>query len=216
MVKRKKAMSKKKSEFLSALGIMWQVWKSLTDEILAFGGNDEAIRLIETDSDLRRQMAELVVAKMRSVERIAIKPVEEIIPIKHVIDCDVDPFIPKNWRVKEHIKGGQLEWDPSQIELYLDEGQKDGKSIVGNKLLKKLTGKKVMNACVLDYLLDHPELIPEKWKSKAVFFWGTIYRSSDNGSLCVRYLYWHGGRWYWRFGWFNDGFLDVCPAAVRK
>lgn len=62
-------MSKKKSAFLGSLGIMWQIWKALTDEILAFGGNDEAIRLIETDGDLRRRIAVLVVESWNKVEK---------------------------------------------------------------------------------------------------------------------------------------------------
>ncbi|MFA6593835.1 MAG: hypothetical protein WCT16_01125 [Candidatus Buchananbacteria bacterium] len=58
----------KKSEFLSALGVMWEIWKSLTDEILSLGGDDEAIRLIKTDDGLRRRIAELVMAKARGVK----------------------------------------------------------------------------------------------------------------------------------------------------
>ncbi len=132
---------------------------------------------------------------------------------KHLIDLDADPFVPDGWQVEEHIKGGQMEWDPSKVVLYLDEKQKNGGVIVGNKLRKKLNGKPVYNACLLDYLLAHPELIPEEWKGKAIFFWGTIYRGSD-GYLRVRYLVWRGGGWHWHCNWLVHDFNGDDPAAV--
>ena len=78
--------------------------------------------------------------------------------------------------------------------------------IRGTELREELKGKPVLNANVLDYLLKHPELIPEEWKGKAVFFWGTIYRDS-RGNLCVRCLYWDGSRWYWSHNWLDDFWL---------
>ena len=107
---------------------------------------------------------------------------------KCIIDADADPFIPEGWKVIEHKKCGQLTWGLDRIELYLSEKQK-GDYVEGEKLRKELANKPVLNANVLDYLLKNPHLIPEGWKGKAVFFWGTIYRHSY-GSLCVRYLYW--------------------------
>ncbi len=130
-----------------------------------------------------------------------------------VIDCDAQPFIPDGWKVQEHQKGGKLEWNPEKIQLYLSDGQKDGKYIEGNKLRKELKGKKVLNACVLDWLLAHPEFIPEEWKSKYIFFWGTIYRISG-GDLYVRCLCWLGDRWHWRYAWLDDDWYDSRPAAV--
>ena len=82
----------------------------------------------------------------------------------------------------------------------------------GNKLRKELANKDVLNANVLDYLLAHPELIPEEWKGKLIFFWGTIYRDSD-GRLYVRYLRWGGSRWNSGYGWLDNGFYSGNPAA---
>jgi len=138
--------------------------------------------------------------------------VTKIVSIKHIIDCDANPFLPQGWRVKEHRKGGQLEWDPTKVALYLSEIQKNEPFIVGNKLRKELKGKPVLNACVLDYLLAHPELIPEEWRGN-VYFWGTIYRH-ENGVLCVRDLCWVGERWCWHCGWLVDGWSVSRPAAL--
>ncbi|MDP2641422.1 MAG: hypothetical protein Q8P39_02690 [Candidatus Yanofskybacteria bacterium] len=131
----------------------------------------------------------------------------------HVIDLDADPFCPNGWTVEKHVKGGKIEWDPARVALYLPEAQRGGKAIQGTQLRKELEGKLAYNANLLDYLLAHPELIPQEWKDKAVFFWGTIYRNPDGG-LSVRYLYWYGGRWYWFFHWLDYDFGSSNPAAV--
>lgn len=137
----------------------------------------------------------------------------EFVITKHLIDCDVDPFVPKGWKVEEHIKGGQFEWDPTKVDLYLSEKQRGG-SIEGNKLRQELRGRSVLNANVLDYLLAHPNLIPEEWKGKYVFFWGTIYRYSAGDSY-VRYLCFGGCRWHWSYGWLGSGWGGGSPTALR-
>src|SRR3989344_3296480 len=65
---------------------------------------------------------------------------------KHIVDLDADPMIPNDWKVEEHIKGGQFEFAPAKVALYLDEAQEKGGVIVGNKLRKKLKGRRVYNA----------------------------------------------------------------------
>jgi hypothetical protein len=133
--------------------------------------------------------------------------------IAHVIDCDADPFTPDGWKVEEHKKGGNVQWDGSKVSLWLANGQQNGKVLEGNKLRKEVAKKVPFNANMLDYLLANPHLIPEEWKGKYVFFWGTVYRNS-RGHLYVRYLYWSGSRWYWGDFWLDLGFFGYIPAAV--
>lgn len=146
----------------------------------------------------------------------------EIKLMEHITDCSLAPFCPDGWTVlppEEQIKTrfcGSLKWNrKAQTEaLYLSEEQTTGeKWIEGNKLRKELVGQVVLPANMLDYLLANPNLIPEEWKKKAVFFWGTIYRLSD-GSLYVRYLYWYGSRWYWHYYWLDNYFRGFNPAAL--
>jgi len=132
---------------------------------------------------------------------------------QHLIDCDAAPFQPNGWSVEKHTKGGQFQWNPTRVKLYVAKSQKSGKLVEGNKLRKELEGQLVLNANVLDYLLAHPELIPDEWKGKAAFFWGTIYRGSS-GNLCVRYLCWCDGGWGWSFSWLGFDFGGSGPAAV--
>lgn len=145
----------------------------------------------------------------------------EIAVVKHVVDCDADPLIPySDWKVEEHIKCGQVDWDPSQFKLQLSPNQKDGKSIQGHKLRKELFGLPTPNANLLDYLLEHPHLIPEEWKrdengnTRYIFFWGTIYRHSD-GSLYVRYLYFSEGHWQADYRYLGSEFDGDNPSIVR-
>src|SRR3989344_1801838 len=145
----------------------------------------------------------------------------ELKVIQHVIDCHADPTIPyKGWTVQEHLKQGQMKLElrpdgelylnAKKVVLHLSEAQQDGKVVEGHKLHTELLENEdedtILNANVLDYLLAHPELIPESWKKDAegrtlyVFFHGTTFRDSD-GYLCVRSLSFFGGQWSWSFDW---------------
>ena len=126
------------------------------------------------------------------------------------INTDKKPFVPEGWKVEEHRKCGTV--DLSKLALHLEPEQKEG-HLSGDVLRERLKDKSVLNANVLDYLLKHPKLIPEEWKGKYVFFWGTIYRDSG-GSLSVRYLYWYGGRWYWFYYWLDHVWHGRNPALV--
>jgi hypothetical protein len=133
-----------------------------------------------------------------------------------IIDLDIEPFIPDGWKVEEHQKGGSFKWDASYVSLHLSDKQKNGKwlELEGNKLRKELVGKSVLNANVLDYLLAHPNVIPEEWKGKYVFFWGTVYRYSDD-RFYVRCLFWDRDRWDWDCRWLGRSWRDF-PAALNK
>jgi len=137
----------------------------------------------------------------------------EIRRIVHVINCGAAPIVPEKCTVEEHKKSEpSTRWDPAKITLFLAEGQKVDR-IKGDDLRKELEGKPVLNACVLDYLLAHPDLIPVEWKGKDVFFWGTIFRDRG-GCLCVRFLCWSGGRWQWCYRWVGHDWSDDDPAVV--
>ncbi len=137
----------------------------------------------------------------------------EVKPIRHIIDCDLAPQVPYGWKVESHKPGGKLEWNAGNIQLYLSPHQQGENYLEGNKLRKELENKPVLNANVLDYLLDHPSLIPAEWKGKRIYFWGTVYRGS-RGGLCVRCLGWGGLRFGWSCGWLSSSFDAGEPAAL--
>ena len=97
---------------------------------------------------------------------------------------------------------------------------------------KTIGAKKIINLSNTDYVYDsdtkknpdakkiekiswieYRKLIPEEWKGKYVFFWGTIYRNSG-GYLNVRYLYWGGDSWSWDYDWLDDDFHGHNPATL--
>jgi len=153
----------------------------------------------------------------------------EVVIKDHIVNGNADPFLPdQSWKVEEHQKSGDLKLtrvgddlflEGNKITFHLSPNQMGHKSIKGDKLRKELEGKRVLNAGVLDYLREHPELIPESWKvdekdeTHLIFFWGTIYSDSGSG-LCVRYLRWDGDRWYSSARWLGMVWSDFDPAAV--
>ena len=147
--------------------------------------------------------------------RDVVRGMSQIVPIEHVIDCGADPFVPEGWAVESHKKGGLFKWDASKVRLHLSKNQKGDKCIQGHKLREELANESVLNANILDYLLVYPELIPEEWKDKYVFFWGTVYRSSG-GDLCVPCLLWLGRRWHWFCYWLGGSFDCLSPAACSQ
>lgn len=137
----------------------------------------------------------------------------EIRPIEHlIIDRNADLFIPENWTVEEHKKRGQLKW-PFSVELCFSKEQQKINGIRGHQLRKKLANKSVLNGCVLAFFLEHPQLIPEEWKSHYIYFWGTVYRD-PNGELGVCCLYWNNGQWCCGLRWLDCNWRDRSLAAL--
>lgn len=157
--------------------------------------------------------------------RGVLRGTHEIKPIEYIIDCNADPFIPVGWEVEEHQKRGLFKWDPAQIRLYLSpplHDHDDHVCIKGYELREKLKGESVLNANVLDYLLQNQHLIPEGWKRRnafCVFFWGTVYCRPVGGRRdeilpCVRGLTWEdNGVWGCDYLWLNFYWYNNHPAA---
>lgn len=133
---------------------------------------------------------------------------------EHVVDCDVMPEILFRKDKDEHRKMGKMLLEKRNGKLYANgrevirhllENQQERK---GYKSYQEMSQKTVLNLCILDYLLKHPELIPEEWKKGETYFLGTIFRDS-NGFRSVAYLTWYGSTWGWCFCLFdcnrNDG-----------
>ncbi len=180
------------------------VWAALELE-------DAAVRAGFTPGELRALAGR---KDLLELMRQAIHGQSQITKVQHVIDCNAKPRVSQGWKVEEHKKGGQLMLDVSRIKLHLSPNQMGGNYIQGNKLRKELASEKVLNANVLDYLLAHPELIPEDWKGKYTFFWGTMLRRYSNDSLYVQCLYYSVGSWFARYYWLGSYLSGNDPSAV--
>jgi hypothetical protein len=149
----------------------------------------------------------------------------------HMIDCDTKPeFLGKT--VAEHQKGGMWNFDPDKITLRKVEKQIAGDDILARHVYKEIACLPVLNSNVLDYLLQHQEIIPDDWKDKYIFFWGTIYRNSNECSqfenswdfndatykrqLFVRCLFMEKDGWCSKFFWFGSPMNLACYSAVKN
>ncbi|MEK7520197.1 MAG: hypothetical protein AAB581_03090 [Patescibacteria group bacterium] len=144
----------------------------------------------------------------------------EVMP--YTIDCDANPFVPYDWHVMEHRKMGLFEWDPTRIELFWSSDQRASSFSIADsdKVRQELAEKVVLNANVLDWLLQNPHLIPDEWMQKVngvslhTYFWGTIYANA-HGDLFVRCL--HRSkvvRWDWGYVGFGKNWVCCGPSAV--
>ena len=83
-------MAQQKSGFLSALGVMWEVWKALVNAVLDLGGSDDDLRRIQTDGDLRRKLAELIGGAARKVVQLVVPADDEWFELE--VNNDQDPM----------------------------------------------------------------------------------------------------------------------------
>jgi hypothetical protein len=61
-------MARKNSEFLSALGKMFEIWKLILHAVLDLGGSDEDLSRLLTDPTRVREIAKIIVGKREEVE----------------------------------------------------------------------------------------------------------------------------------------------------
>ncbi len=135
----------------------------------------------------------------------------------HLINCDITPIVTnKEWFVKQHNKDGLWKFNPKKVVLYLSEKQQKEGKVSGMELRAELrdTYKHVLNDNVLDYLLEHQEIIPEDWRDKKILFWGTLY-SSNNGFLSIYSMYWDGFLWHKKSKWVDwDRFFNASYFSI--
>ncbi|NQV12831.1 MAG: hypothetical protein HQ530_00815 [Parcubacteria group bacterium] len=133
---------------------------------------------------------------------------------KNIVNLSADPFLPTDWEILEHHKDGQFEFDPNKVALYLGKYQRPGSLMDSYELREELENRSAFNANLLDWLLEHPQLIPREWRGKQVFFWGTVYRDS-RGNHVVRCLILSPNGWpCWRHGNIVGRFKEHQPAAI--
>ncbi len=120
---------------------------------------------------------------------------------KPVIDCDAKSSI-EYGSIWEHAKGGMFAWSHKNVGLYQSKAEHSylGRYIIGYDLISELREKGVpaLNACVLDFLLDHQDHVPEAWKGKKIWFPGTIYNFYPSYSGTIAGLYWDSTYHCWK------------------
>ena len=116
-------------------------------------------------------------------------------PKDHGIEFDAVPFCPAGLtiapdsdQIKTRVRG-KRNLSEISIRLHLYDGQTNGKWLNGYYLKVKLDGQEVFGAQLLDFYLEHPDLIPEDWKKK-----GWIYEEDPKGWFLWYCRYYMGRR----------------------
>jgi hypothetical protein len=119
----------------------------------------------------------------------------------HLVNCDLNPEIPQGFcsinngsqhhrmgMIKLELKDGKLYANSIEVVPYLSLSQQNGETIQGYSLFRgELKYQKVLNACISDYLSEHPELIPESWPT-VVCFWGTILYQQQTRTCGTKFV----------------------------
>lgn len=124
------------------------------------------------------------------------------------------PRVPESWVTVSPYPAVDEDSRPESIRLYSSRIQQRGRTIPAADFAAELDWTTVLSALVLDRLLSEPEVIPLRWKGKAISFWGTRYRD-EAGEIAVRYLFWNGVAWDWYFHHLYDLLDAHCSAAIR-
>ena len=131
----------------------------------------------------------------------------------HIVDCDALPRPLDGWKIDEHRQHGKKECTSRHLMLWRSSDQEDGKEVSGFILYDELTGKAAANWNVLSHFLEHPRLIPEDWKGRRIYFWGTVFRDTKgNHRVCC--LCWDTRGWDWRSSTLDSSFGKHDVAAV--
>lgn len=134
---------------------------------------------------------------------IGIMIIPIIVSAQRSISCE-SPYLPDpTWKVLDNQKE-IVKFDPANLKLMP----------LVNKIEFydfKQTG---LSACVLDFLLDHQELIPKEWQGKTIIFTGTLYQDAGGIKVYRNLTYWDGN-WDWNRSYLDDS-SKVNHAVVLK
>ncbi len=219
-------MARKKSEFLSAYGVAFQVLKSITDAVLAEGGSDEDLRSLLSDSEKCRRVAmEIVGHKPREqkgtsyrgdvspaatgfrAEVIYVQP--SYADLKKVFDCVYDGY--KNAEFKPIDICKDVSVENREIEFELVHLNKD---VSTDKALAELD-KQGLCPALYEELLAFAAKYPELQKQFPIVALGSVCRYDDD--LYSPYVRWNDVERDLDFYWIDDGWCDRYRfLAVRK
>ena len=107
-----------------------------------------------------------------------------------VKNCDSEPCFSFCFgKIILHIRTPDEGWDANKMTPQLVRWAR-GRKLTGGMDLWKVSQAFSLNACVLDYLLIHPELIPSEWKGSHILFSGTVFCDLTDNFLYAAALVW--------------------------
>lgn len=210
-------MAKFKSEFLSSLGILFEMFKGVAEEVRALVGNDradEALMKVHTDKSLRRKIAALIAEAVKSVRET------------FTFTVDYSLSLP------EMIAAGCYDWTDSDINaanfpLSLPKGQGEGsietegelfhfnRNIDFDEAIREMK-KDGYRPATIEELLAFGAKYPELQREFPIIAARSVWRCS-HGNRNVAYLGRSGAERVLSLFWIDDGCDAHCRfLAVRK
>lgn len=145
---------------------------------------------------------------------------ERISLANYIVDLDKRPNIPSGWQLlSENYKNGKWKFDHDEIELLKLVNPKNRHKYVGDNVeewLKK--GAIPFNANLIDFFMEHKELIPGPWElEEEIVFIGTMYRH-NKGFCCYRSMKYVNDDWYSSCHWCGSPFqkFRMIPWFLPK
>ncbi len=208
-------MAQKKSEFVSAFDIAARVFKSLANAVMDEGGSDADVRRIETDGNLQKQIAELVMKGKKVVagavrifvdyDRLLAGMIRDC-GLDHVNSDITEKHFPINQRPNAEVEMKVF----STKDLVGEE-----RSVTSEEVIKALAEKGYREA-ELPEGLAYVQANPDEQRKYPIVLLGSVWRDWS-GYRHVPYLDgWRDERGL-GLGWFVGDWLEDCRfLAVRK
>ena len=107
---------------------------------------------------------------------------------EYIVNLEAKPVLEPSYKLFMHRRDDNLAWNPSRVSLCHSE-RRDSHRVDIYALCFELRYRHLYSANLLDFLQEHPDLIPDEWRDKTALFLGTIYKHRITGHNYVRGLY---------------------------
>lgn len=139
--------------------------------VVLFVANSEHKRKLKEIKEVLRHKEDFIKSELKILEANG----------EYFVDGDAKPLKIKGYSAIIHHRNGFWRFDPEKISHFISEKNVEGIEIY--PLLEKIS----INSNLIDFLLEHEDLIPKDWPI-AVHCFGTIYSRNEDGLLFVRVL----------------------------
>lgn len=203
-------MAKKKSEFLSAFGIVFEIWRALVEAVLDAGGSDDDLRRLGSDNQLRREIAALIV-KARITFTVI---VDYLTPSYDALRSSFDRVDPDFSRATfepiDQCKNVARTTSEVAFEyLHL------GRDASTDEVLAEMD-KRGLRPATYEEALAFAKKNPDEQRKFPIVALGSVWRH-PSGSRLVAYLGGSGAGRYLNLDWTEFDWSELCRfLAVRK
>ena len=214
--KERKKMARNESEFLKSFGKAFEVFKSLTDEVLAQGGSDEDVSRILTDRKIRQEMVGILLKKAKqAVDSVARLFVDYTQPLRHLIDDNHFDYVNSDITEK-HFPINKRSNDKVEMKVFSTEELVGKTKTVTSEEVERALDQKGYRTAELPEALAYAKANPDEQRKYPIVILGSVWRLwyGDRG---VPYLWGHSGGRSLGLDWCGLRWVSVYRfLAVRK